>query len=139
SMTDLWPNEPFEFESAVLAQPLTNLALGLLVAIGGALAILRFLPQGWFWNRMVLSSAIGGSAAGRQATITMAGAGGVAPTLVGQRGIAATGLFPSGQVEIEGRRYEARLEVGFAEAGTAVVVRAERDFGLIVETLESAS
>jgi membrane-bound serine protease (ClpP class) len=59
--------------------------------------------------------------------------GAAAGTLVGRVAIAATGLYPSGQVEIDGRRYEARLEVGAAPAGTRVVVRRKTDFGLIVD------
>jgi len=46
-----------------------------------------------------------------------------------------TALFPSGQVEIAGRRYEARLAVGFAEAGAAVRVTGVAEFGLVVEVL----
>jgi membrane-bound serine protease (ClpP class) len=53
--------------------------------------------------------------------------------LVGREGVAGTDLFPSGQVEIDGRRYEARLELGFVETGTAVRVVRRTDFGLIVE------
>jgi membrane-bound serine protease (ClpP class) len=56
-----------------------------------------------------------------------------AAALVGREGVAATSLHPSGQVEIEGRRYEARVEVGSVERGATIVVRAYSDFGLIVE------
>jgi membrane-bound serine protease (ClpP class) len=55
--------------------------------------------------------------------------------LIGQTGKAATALFPSGQVEISGKRYEAKLAMGFAEAGTPVKVTGVSEFGLIVETL----
>jgi membrane-bound serine protease (ClpP class) len=36
-------------------------------------------------------------------------------------------------VEIDGRRYEARVEIGAIERGKRVVVRGHSDFGLIVE------
>jgi membrane-bound serine protease (ClpP class) len=55
--------------------------------------------------------------------------------LLGQSGIAATALFPSGQVDISGKRYEAKLAMGFAEAGTPVKVTGLSEFGLIVEVL----
>jgi len=58
-------------------------------------------------------------------------------SLVGREGVAVTSLFPSGQVEIDGRRHEARLEVGFVEAGTPVRVLRRTDFGLIVEEKKS--
>jgi membrane-bound serine protease (ClpP class) len=53
--------------------------------------------------------------------------------LVGRTGVAATGLRPGGQVEVDGRRYEARVEIGAIERGRPVVVRAYSDFGLVVE------
>jgi membrane-bound serine protease (ClpP class) len=57
----------------------------------------------------------------------------VVDSLVGQSGIAVTGLYPSGQVEIGGRRFEARVAVGAVARGEAVVVKARSDFGVIVE------
>ena len=57
--------------------------------------------------------------------------------LVGREGVAATSLFPSGQIEIDGHRYEARLEVGFVEAGTPVLVVRRTGFNLIVEAKKS--
>ena len=56
--------------------------------------------------------------------------------MVGRVGVAMTGLFPGGQVEVDGARYEARLEVGSAPPGTRVVVRRRQDFGLVVDRLE---
>jgi hypothetical protein len=38
-------------------------------------------------------------------------------------------------VEISGRRYEAKLAIGFAEAGAPVTVTGISEFGLIVESL----
>lgn len=126
SMADLWPNEPVNFNGDVFIQPLVNLGLGLLVAVLLAVALARFLPHGWIWSRLAVGGAVPGA--------------GVAPTilneldgLVGREGVAVTGLFPSGQVEVDGRRYEARLEVGFAESGTAVRILRRTDFNLIVE------
>jgi membrane-bound serine protease (ClpP class) len=58
-----------------------------------------------------------------------------AASLVGQTGVAVTALFPSGQVEISGKRYEAKLEVGFADRGTPVRVTQVSGFSLIVEVL----
>jgi membrane-bound serine protease (ClpP class) len=44
-----------------------------------------------------------------------------------------TGLFPSGQIEIGGRRYEARVAVGTVARGRPIVVVSYSDFGFIVE------
>ena len=51
----------------------------------------------------------------------------------GSSGIAVTDLFPSGRVEIEGERYNARSNLGVIDNGSAVQVVAVRDQTLIVE------
>ncbi|MFM8618133.1 MAG: NfeD family protein, partial [Opitutaceae bacterium] len=64
------------------------------------------------------------------------GAPSVAPAIdaiLGRTGVAVTALFPSGQVEVDGRRHEARLEYGSARPGDRVIVRRRLDFGLLVE------
>ncbi len=127
SMADLWPNEPLTFSGDVFVGPLTNLSLGLVTSVVLALMLMRFLPRGWVWDRMILSAAVTGSATDRPATAT-APAGG----LVGRRGVAVTPLYPSGQVEIEGQRFEARVEFGSVERGDAVTVTGQSEFGLRV-------
>jgi membrane-bound serine protease (ClpP class) len=107
---------------------------GAALAIAAFLVLLRFLPKGGPWGGMVLESAVGGEP---KAATALGGAAtsGSAENLLGQSGKAATALFPSGQVEISGKRYEAKLAMGFAEAGTPVKVTGVSEFGLIVETL----
>ena len=56
--------------------------------------------------------------------------------LIGREGVAVTDMYPSGQVEIDGQRHEARVAVGMLDAGQRVVVRAQREFGLLVESVE---
>ena len=92
----------------------------------------RFLPKGWIWDRMVLQAA-GSTPA--QVAGSAPDAGAETTSLVGARGVVVTGLFPSGQIEIEGRRYEAKLEVGSAPPGTVVVVKRTADFNLVVEII----
>ncbi len=132
AMADLWPNEPLQlaWSGDAFTRPLTNLAFGLAISVAGALVLLRYLPRGWFIDRLIVQSAVDGAA-------QIAGGGvqteGEARALVGRRGVAMTSLHPSGQVEIDGRRYEARVELGAIERGRPVVVRSASDFGLIVE------
>ena len=135
AMTDLWPGEPIPLSGDVFVRPLLNMMAGVILAVVLFLAILRFLPKGGLWGHMVLDAAVAG---GPVAARAIAGGGMDEPSaiaLVGETGIAATGLFPSGQVEIGGRRYEARLAVGFADAGTPVKVTGLAEFGLTVEVL----
>ena len=126
SMADLWPNEPVTFSGEVFIGPLTTVALGISTAIVLAFLLLRFLPRGWFWDRMILTAAITSSTS--QITTSES-----QPTLIGRTGVAVTPLYPSGHIEIDGRHYEAKLAMGSAEIGSAVVVTAQTEFGMIVE------
>ena len=132
TMADLWPNEPISvaWSGDAFARPLVNLGLGLAIAIGLFVALLRFLPRGWIWNRLVVQSTSGGTA---QVSGLAADAAGELAALVGQSGVAATALRPGGQVEIGGRRYEAMVEVGAVDRGAAIVVTGYSDFALTVE------
>lgn len=135
AMTDLWPGEPIPLTGDVFVRPLLNMMAGVTLAVVLFAAILRFLPKGGLWGKMVLDAAVAGEPVAARA---LAGGGMDEPSaidLIGQTGIAATGLFPSGQVDIRGRRYEARLAVGYADAGTPVKVTGLAEFGLTVEVL----
>lgn len=132
AMADLWPGQPLAvaWSGDAFVQPLRNVGLGLSLSLVLGAALLRFMPKGWVWDKMVVGTVIGGAA-------QMAGSapetGGEITSLVGQRGVAVTALRPSGQVEIGGRRYEAKVEVGGLDTGDAIVVRGRTDFGLVVE------
>ncbi len=127
SMADLWPNEPFTFSGDVLVRPLTNVGLGVVLAVALGLALLRFMPRGLVWDKLVLREAVAGS------VLDAPSARGVVDSLVGCRGVAATALLPSGQVEIDGRRHEAKVEIGTIPAGATVVVVQRTPFGLVVK------
>ena len=132
SMADLWPNEPITvaWSGDAFVQPLQTLGLGLVLAVAFGVALARFLPKGWVWDKLVVQESIGGVA-----QVAGVGPGGAAhvDSLIGQRGVAVTVLRPSGQVEIGGRRYEAIVEVGAVDAGDAVIVRGRTAFALLVE------
>lgn len=128
SMADIWPNEPISFSGEVFLDPLANLGLGIVTAAVMAVFVLRFLPQGWFWDRMVLAAAAGGISAPNEET-----GSNEKDTLIGKIGVAATDLYPSGQVEIDGAFHEARVEVGTLDSGRRVRVVGLNGFGLVVE------
>jgi membrane-bound serine protease (ClpP class) len=134
AMTDLWPGEPLTvaWSGDAFVQPLRNLSLGLLLAVAMGAALLRFLPKGWMWDKMIVGTTIGGAA-----QVSGTGPSGAAElgSIVGQHGVAVTMLRPSGQVDVGGRRYEAKVELGAVDAGDLVIVRGRTDFGLIVERL----
>jgi membrane-bound serine protease (ClpP class) len=133
AMLDLWPGEPVSLSGDALLRPLANVMAGVVIAVALFLALLRFLPTGGPWGRMVLESAVAGEPGAIRALNAGAADSLRGTALIGHAGIAATALFPSGQVEISGRRYEAKLAMGFADAGTPVTVTGVSEFGLIVE------
>ena len=136
AMADLWPGQPLTvaWSADAFAAPLQNLGLGMVLAVAMAVALARFLPRGWVWDKMIVGTTIGGAA--QFSGGAPQGAAELA-TLTGQRGVAVTMLRPSGQIEIAGRRYEATVEVGAVDAGDLVIVRGRTDFALIVEKAAS--
>lgn len=132
AMADIWPNEPVTISTSgdLFLGPLANLGAGLVLALIMGALLMRFLPKGWLWDRMVLQMAGTTSA---QVAGSAPEAGVATSSLVGVRGVVVTGLFPSGQIEIDGRRYEAKLVVGSAPVGAVVVVKRASDFNLVVE------
>ncbi len=132
AMADIWPDEPVSFSTGIFVRPAINLVLALLIATGLAVLLLRFLPRTWFWDKLVLSAAIGATAQG--AVLSPSAAPVVASDpMLGRSGVAVTAMFPSGEVEIDGRRYQARHDLGYLPEGTPVVVTGRTDFGLLVE------
>lgn len=125
SMADFWPEQPIDFSGVVLTRPLANVGAGILLSVGLGVALLRFLPQGWIWDRLTVNATAG--------TVAQSAAGSRASVLVGASGVAATALRPGGQIEIGGRRYEARAALGSIAAGARIVVRRREDFALVVE------
>lgn len=135
AMLDLWPGERVSFEGDMLLRPLANVLAGVVLAVVVFLMIVKFLPKGGPWGKLVLEAAVGGEPGPVRALHTNGAKTPSGAALVGCSGVAATALFPSGQVEISGKRYEAKLEIGFADAGTLVKVTGVSEFGLIVEVL----
>ena len=129
AMTDLWPAQPIPLSGDVFLRPLANGIIGVVLAIVMFVALLRFLPRGGLWGHMILNAAV----AGEPRAFSGGGDSSAAMDLVGASGVAVTALFPSGQVDVAGKRYEASLAVGFAEKGTPVTVTGVREFGLTVE------
>ncbi|MGA0846085.1 MAG: NfeD family protein [Luteolibacter sp.] len=134
AMLDLWPGESVQFDGDILLRPLTNLLLGVAIALVLFLLILRWMPRGGPWRGLILDTAIAGEPDSAPALHTNHdSAPSASDSLVGQMGTALTALFPSGQVEVGGKSYEAKLPMGFAEPGTRVVVTGVSEFHLNVE------
>jgi len=130
-MADIWPSETrnYEFTLDVFVGPFYNIAAGTLVALVLILAFIKFMPDSFIWNQLVLSRSIAGTSRETVEGSRSAREG----TLVGFEGIAVTDLYPTGEVEIEGYRYSAQLEVGTLNKGERIRVAKSGPFGLIVE------
>jgi membrane-bound serine protease (ClpP class) len=137
AMTDIWPAETPDssWNWAMFEKPIQNLLGGILMGVVGILALARFLPNTALWNRLVLNAAITGVSG--ESTATMDAKALVGTSLVGALAVAATDLMPGGAIDIEGRRFEARLNFGSARHGAQVRVIAKSDFGYVVEVVES--
>lgn len=128
AMVDVWPGEAFELSPDSLVEPLFNLALGVILAVFGAAVFSKFFAGSIVERKLVLGAAAGGDSETirSERAINLPRAGAV--------GNALTDLFPSGRVEIDGKRYDARAALGTIERGSVIHVLRSGDFGLIVES-----
>jgi membrane-bound serine protease (ClpP class) len=134
---DLWPNEPvtISMSGEVFMGPALDLALALLISGVLFSVLLKYLPKTALYQHLIVQGA----------TTTPAQVAGLPPemaaslqTLIGQQGVAITALFPSGVVEISGRRLQARVDVGTVAAGETIRVIGCSDFSLKVQKLKGS-
>lgn len=127
AMVDVWPSEPIHMNPDALVQPLVNLIFGAGIAVFGMMLFGRFFKGSFMERRLVLADVAGGSSevirAERDAALPKAGA----------LGVAVTDLFPSGRIEIDGVRYDAKSALHTIENGSKIRVVKSSDFSLIVE------
>ena len=135
AMADVWPSETpdFTWSWQMFERPIRNLVGGVLMGAVGILVLARFLPKTFLWDRLVLKEAISGPG-GRADVVYDAP---VESNLVGELAVAATDLRPGGEIDIDGRRFEARLNFGTVPRGAQVRVLSKSDFGYVVEVVES--
>ena len=126
AMIDIWPGEPITVSPDLLAEPIVNLVFGLSIAVAGAFLLSRFFHGSWIERKLVLVEAAGGDSQ----TLRAERESRLPPS--GSTGTAITDLFPSGRVEIDGHRYEARSALGTIDKGSPIRVQKAVDFSLIV-------
>lgn len=103
------------------------------MGVVGVLVLARFLPKTFLWDRLVLKESV----AGLGGDVEGVSASSAESSLVGAVAVAVSDLMPSGEIEIDGRRYDAKLNFGSADRGTQVRVVSKSDFGYIVEIADS--
>jgi membrane-bound serine protease (ClpP class) len=131
AMVDFWPGEGIPFKPTAWVNPMVNLVFGITLAMLGTIVFSRFFPGSWMQRKMVLESVAGG-----HGEVVRAERDSGLPPL-GAEGIAVTDLFPSGRIEIEGRRFEARSVLGPIAHAAKVRVVQRSDFGLVVEEIQA--
>jgi membrane-bound ClpP family serine protease len=96
------------------------------VLLGTALYVeYVILPKTRFGRKFFLHAEVKG---GSQPSADM-------PALVGREGVTITPLVPTGQIEIDGRRYEAQSLDGHVDRGQRVKVGGSQNFSLTVTKL----
>ena len=144
ALADYWPGNMgdtplkgegpriLDFTLDTFLQPTGTVVLGFLIAVVGAVLLVRLLPNAPLWGRLVLQTSVGtldpvvsagGSVHNEDSNLPEPGT----------TGEAATDLHPSGEVEIGGKRYQARVDVGAIRRGRGIRVTGAQDFSLLVE------
>lgn len=131
SLMDVWPGEtPKEWHFGGFGDAVMQLVYAVLIAVAGLILLARVLPRSVFWNKFILSAQAGVTDADSAVVSGYQGRESLPP--VGAKGIAVTPMYPSGEVEIGGKRYLARAEGKMLEEGTEIVVVEQNAFQLIV-------
>ncbi len=127
-MADIWPKETpdYTITPELFLTPLYNVFGGILIAAVLFFALLRFLPKSFFWDRLILVDSVKGTSQGEVLNDS-------SRPEVGTEGVAVTDLFPTGEIEIEGRRYEARVDVGSVAKGARIRILRADSFGYFIE------
>lgn len=142
AMADIWPKgSDFTMTPELFITPTLQTFTAFAIGIFGVLLLSRVLPKSWYVSHVVLGSQVGHDrsavAVGREAPDTPRESGAEKSTPpglpdIGEEGIAVTDLFPTGEIRVGGRRYQARGSLNQIEKGTPVVVVDHKDFALIV-------
>jgi membrane-bound serine protease (ClpP class) len=125
AMIDRYPGEPFLPTTQMLARPLWNLGLALLLAILAGWVLAKYLPKTSFYHRIVLLSTVHGSPATAAAPRASA-------VQIGQSGTAHSMLRPAGKAEFGGQTVDVVTEGDFIDPGTAVRVVAMDGLRVVV-------
>ncbi|HKJ91150.1 MAG TPA: hypothetical protein VJ960_08470, partial [Oceanipulchritudo sp.] len=142
SLSDIWPvpegDSPGGFSFTVdmdsVWMALYELLGAFAIALFGLWMIWKFLPNMPVYGRLVHSTA--GPMPDPVVTGGSDSPGTTALPDVGSTGVVVGPLHPLGEVEIEGRRYQATVPIGSLDRGTPVVVVGYRHFSLLVDKQE---
>jgi membrane-bound serine protease (ClpP class) len=129
AMVDYYPNQPLEFSFEAFAAPVTNLALGLGLAVVAAAILARFLPELPVFRKLILATASPGGTS-HPAPVSSSREPEVA---AGDQGVAYSLLRPAGKARFGTALVDVVTDGDFIDEGTPVrVLRAGAD-AIVVE------
>ena len=127
AMVDVWPTPNFEWNMEVFRLPIWEFFQSLGIAFVLGIIVTLVLPKTPLWQSLVLSTTIGGNLDKKD------GLKKISKDLIGSRGFTVSELFPTGQIEIEGKKFEARANLGKISKGEKIRVVKSSGFDLVVE------
>ena len=127
AMVDVWPTPNFEWNMEVFRLPIWEFFQSLGIAFVLGIIVTLVLPKTPLWQSLVLSTTIGGNLDKKDGLKKMS------KDLIGSRGFTVSELFPTGQIEIEGKKFEARANLGKISKGEKIRVVKSSGFDLVVE------
>ena len=130
AMVDVWPTPDFEWSMEVIRPPLWEMlqTLGLVFLFG--ILVSKFLPKTPIWKNLVLATTLKKPAESKDNQMSL-------NQLVGKQGKSISELYPIGQIEIDGVRYDARSRLGKIAKDEKVEVVKVSEFELMVKPIES--
>ena len=136
SMADIWPSvsDGISWNLEGLSHSLYNLLIGIGLAILGIILVWKFLPKTLFYQKLVLetpppvSSEQSNNLSTEKETESE-----TLDSLLGAEGVAITELHPGGEVDIDGKRYEAHSTLSYIQRGQIIRVVGREDFTILVE------
>jgi membrane-bound serine protease (ClpP class) len=133
AMVDVWPTPDFEWSMEVIRPPLWEMlqTLGLVFLFG--LLVSKFLPKTPMWKKLVLSTTLGSDGALKNNLQNQE----VTNQLIGKQGKSISELYPGGQIEIDGVRYDARSSLGKIAKGVKIEVVKKSEFELVVKLIDT--
>ncbi len=132
AMADIWPSESFKITPDIFVEPLINVALALIFGLLAAILLSRFIPKSSLWKKLVLKAQVRSTKPQQNGDNTN-NLFQLPP--IGTRGYAATDLFPSGEIDIGGKRYQACSELGMIQKNSEVIVSGYKNFAVTVKPL----
>lgn len=143
SMADIWPsvNEGIpKLSFGLFVTPIYNLLIALIVAFWGIVVALKLLPRTPFYKNLILEEPLVQTLNKSVPSAFSKDSLNLVPQSEwperGATGVTVSTIHPGGEVEIEGKRYEASASRGSIAVGEKIIVVGYRDFSLVIDKFD---